>query len=183
MQRHDLIAAMNELGLKGMAAAYDDVVTSGIKRQRDVTEILGDLIKAEGAERRMRSIRYRLGAAKLPIAKDLESFVFDGTPINAELVRALHGGSFLADKRNIILIGGTGSGKSHLCIAITANVIRSGARGRFFNVVDWSIAWRLKRGPARLGCWPGNWRASMSSRSMNLAICRLRNRPDSCCFI
>ena len=136
MQRHDLIAAMNELGLRGMAAAYDDAVTTGVKRQRDVTEILADLIKAEGVERSMRSIRYRIAAAKLPIARDLDSFVFDGTPINAELVRTLHGGSFLAEKRNIILVGGTGSGKTHLCIAITANVIRSGARGRFFNVVD-----------------------------------------------
>ena len=95
-----------------------------------------DLIRAEAAERRMRSIRYRLGAAKLPIARDLDGFVFDGTPINAELVRTLHGGSFLADKRNIVLVGGTGSGKTHLCIAITANVVRAGARGRFFNVVD-----------------------------------------------
>ena len=136
MQRHDLIAAMNELGLRGMAAAYDDAVTTGVKRQRDVTEILADLIKAEGVERSMRSIRYRIAAAKLPIARDLDSFVFDGTPINAELVRTLHGSSFLAEKRNIILVGGTGSGKTHLCIAITANVIRSGARGRFFNVVD-----------------------------------------------
>jgi DNA replication protein DnaC len=136
MQRHELIAAMNELGLKGMASAYDDAVTTGVKRQRDVTEILADLIKAEGAERRMRSIRYRLGAAKLPIARDLAGFVFDGTPINAELVRTLHAGSFLAEKRNVILVGGTGSGKTHLCIAITANVVRAGARGRFFNVVD-----------------------------------------------
>ena len=51
-------------------------------------------------------------------------------------MRTLHGGSFLAEKRNIILVGGTGTGKSHLCIAITANVVRAGARGRFFNVVD-----------------------------------------------
>ncbi len=136
MQRHELIAAMNELGLKGMASAYDEAVTTGIKRQRDVTEILADLIKAEAADRAMRSIRYRLSAAKLPLAKDLDNFVFEGTPINSELVRALHGGGFLAEKRNIVLVGGTGSGKTHLCIAITANVVRAGVRGRFFNVVD-----------------------------------------------
>jgi DNA replication protein DnaC len=136
VQRHELIAAMSELGLKGMAGAYDEAVTTGVKRQRDVTEILADLLKAEAAERRMRSIRYRLSAAKLPIAKDLDNFVFEGTPINAELVRSLHAGAFLAEKRNIVLIGGTGSGKTHLCIAITANVVRGGVRGRFFNVVD-----------------------------------------------
>ncbi len=127
---------MNELGLKGMALAYDEAVTAGVKRQRDVTEVLADLIRAETAERRMRSIRYRLSAAKLPIAKDLEDFVFEGTPINAELVRTLHAGSFLAEKRNIVLVGGTGTGKTHLSIAITANVVRAGVRGRFFNVVD-----------------------------------------------
>jgi DNA replication protein DnaC len=74
--------------------------------------------------------------AKLPLAKDVEDFVFDGTPINETLVRDLAGGNFLAHQRNIVLVGGTGTGKTHLAIAIARACIRNGARGRFFNVVD-----------------------------------------------
>lgn len=51
-------------------------------------------------------------------------------------MRSLHSGSFLAGQRNIVLVGGTGTGKTHLASAITANVVRNGARGRYFNTVD-----------------------------------------------
>jgi len=59
-----------------------------------------------------------MGIAKLPLAKEIEEFVFKGTPINAELVRDLGSGAFLEHQRNVVLIGGTGSGKSHLAIGI-----------------------------------------------------------------
>ena len=74
--------------------------------------------------------------AKLPLAKDIEEFDFTGTPINEGLVRELANGSFVADQRNVVLIGGTGTGKTHLAIAIARALIRSGTRGRFYNVVD-----------------------------------------------
>jgi DNA replication protein DnaC len=56
--------------------------------------------------------------------------------VNAGLVRDLHEGSFLPLQRNAVFCGGTGSGKSHLAIAIAANCVRNGARARFFNTVD-----------------------------------------------
>ncbi len=68
--------------------------------------------------------------------KDLDAFVFNDTPINEGLVRSLHSGSFLPGRRNVVLVGGTGTGKTHLATAITANVVRAGARGRYFNTVD-----------------------------------------------
>src|SRR6185369_10904504 len=87
-------------------------------------------------EKQARSIKYQLSIAKLPLAKDLDDFQFDGTPINETLVRDLAGGEFLAQQRNAVLIGGTGTGKTHLAIAIARSCIRSGSRGRFYNVVD-----------------------------------------------
>jgi DNA replication protein DnaC len=73
---------------------------------------------------------HRQAAARLRI------FVFDGTPVNQTLVRDLAGGNFLADQRNVVLVGGSGTGKTHLAIAITRACIHDGARDRFFNVVD-----------------------------------------------
>jgi DNA replication protein DnaC len=97
---------------------------------------VGDLLSAEISEKQARSIRYQLNSAKLPLAKDLDDFDFAGTPINETLVRDLAGGGFLAQQRNAVLVGGTGTGKTHLAIAIARSCIRSGARGRFYNVVD-----------------------------------------------
>ena len=148
MQRHEMIDAMRALGLKGMASAYDEAVTSGVQRKRTVAEILTDLLRAEAAHRHAASIRYRMSAAKLPVVKDIDAFVFEGTAINEGLVRSLHTGSFLAGKRNIVLVGGTGTGKTHLAIAITASVVRAGARGRYFNTVD--LVTRLEE-EARIG--------------------------------
>ena len=64
MQRHEMIAAMGDLGLKGMAGAFDEAVTTGMQRKRTVMEILTDLLRAEAAHRHAASIRYRMGAAK-----------------------------------------------------------------------------------------------------------------------
>lgn len=136
MQRHEMIAAMSGLGLKGMAGAFDEAVTTGVQRKRTAMEILADLLRAEAAHRHAASIRYRMSAAKLPVVKDIDAFVFEDTPINEELVRSLHAGSFLPGQRNIVLVGGTGTGKTHLAVAITASVVRAGARGRYFNTVD-----------------------------------------------
>ena len=109
MQRHEMIEAFAQLGLKGMAGAFDETVTTGLQRNRPAMEILADLLKAETNHRQAASIRYRLTAAKLPVMKDLAAFSFEGSPINEGLVRSLYDGAFLANHRNIVLVGGTGT--------------------------------------------------------------------------
>jgi DNA replication protein DnaC len=127
---------MGALKLYGMRASYDEVMAAAIKRQHEPPRVVGDLLKAEIAEKHARSIKYQMTIAKLPLAKDLDDFKFEGSPVNEALVRDLAGGGFLGEQRNVVLIGGTGTGKSHLAIAIARGCIRGGARGRFFNVVD-----------------------------------------------
>lgn len=136
MERHDVLEMMTELKLGGMRAAFDEVVADGLKRQQPVQQIIGNLLRAEIAEKQARSIKYQLTLARLPLAKDLGQFDFAGTPINEGLVRDLATGAFLAEQRNAVLVGGTGTGKSHLAIAIARSCIRGGARARFFTVVD-----------------------------------------------
>src|SRR6476661_5501093 len=136
MERTQLFDLMGELKLYGMKAAFDEIMTTAVKRQHEPQRIVGDLLTAEVNEKQARSIRYQLTIAKLPLAKDLDDFQFEGTPINETLVRDLAGGGFLAQQRNLVLVGGTGTGKTHLAVGIARACIRGGARGRFFNVVD-----------------------------------------------
>jgi len=131
-----MLELITRLKLYGMRAAYDEVMATGIKRRHEPARILGELLAAEIAEKRARSIKYQLTIAKLPLAKDIDNFDFAGTPINEALIRDLAGGAFLAEQRNAVLVGGTGTGKSHLAIAIARACIRGGARGRFYTVID-----------------------------------------------
>ena len=136
MERSEILATMGELKLYGMKAAFDQIVGTAVKRQHEPQRVIGDFIAAEIAEKQARSIKYQITLAKLPLAKDVEEFRFDGTPINETLVRDLASGNFLAQQRNVVLVGGTGTGKTHLAIAIARACIRDGARGRFYTVVD-----------------------------------------------
>src|SRR5690606_38216918 len=127
---------MTTLQLAGMRAAYDEIVTTGVKRQQGVERVIGALLGAEIAAKQARSINYQMGIAKLPLAKELAELDFEGTPINDELVAQLATGAFLDDKRNVVLIGGTGTGKSHIAIGVARSIIRAGRKARFFNAVD-----------------------------------------------
>lgn len=136
MERSDILAAMGELKLYGMRSAYDGVLAMAVKRQHEPQQVVGDLLKAEIDEKQARSIKYQMTVAKLPLAKDLADFDFDAADINETLVRDLAAGGFIEHQRNVVLVGGTGTGKTHAAIAIARACIRRGARGRFFNVVD-----------------------------------------------
>ena len=136
IERAEILTAMLDLKLFGMKSAFDEIIATAVKRQHEPQRVVGDLLTAEIAEKQARSIKYQMTIAKLPLAKDIAEFDFDGTPINETLVRDLAGGEFLAHERNVVFIGGTGTGKTHLAIAIARACIRNGSRGRFFNVVD-----------------------------------------------
>ena len=136
MERSEVLDTMKQLKLYGMRSAYDEIVTTAIKREHEPQRVVGDLLAAEINEKKARSIKYQMTIAKMPLAKEVDEFAFEGTPLNETLIRDLAKGDFLQHQRNAVLIGGTGTGKTHLAVAIARACIRNGARGRFFNVVD-----------------------------------------------
>ena len=136
MLRNEVLTLMEALKLRGMQEVYDEVLTNGRKQHAIPEKVVLELLKAEAAERRLRSIRYRLGQARFPMAKDLDSFLFAESCVDEAQIRSLYEGGFLREKSNLIFVGGTGTGKTHLAIAIASHLVRQGSRARFYNLVD-----------------------------------------------
>lgn len=134
--RDRLMEAIGSLGLYGMKVTLDEILAAGIKSRATPEKILCDLLEAEMAERKVRSIRYRMSLARFPVDKDLDRFDFPASPVNEMQIKNLHEGRFLSDHTNVIMVGGTGTGKTHLAISIAKQCIRNGNKARFFNVLD-----------------------------------------------
>jgi DNA replication protein DnaC len=128
--------AIGTLGLYGMKVTLDEILAAGIKSRATPEKILCDLLEAEMAERKVRSIRYRMSLARFPVDKDLDRFDFTASPVNEMQIRNLNEGRFLSDHTNVIMVGGTGTGKTHLATSIAKQCIRNGRKARFFNVLD-----------------------------------------------
>jgi hypothetical protein len=165
MERSAIMTTMGELKLFGMRAAYDEIVATAVKRQHEPQRVVSDLLTAELSGKLARSIKYQIAIARLPLAKDIDDFDFDAAELNETLVRDLAGGGFLEQQRNVVLIGGTGTGKTHTAIAIARACIRRGARGR------WSTSSRRRPAPAARAASPIISPASTWSCSTNSDIC------------
>jgi DNA replication protein DnaC len=98
--------------------AYDEIIATAVKRQNQLQRIISELLAAELSEKRARSIKYQMTIAKLPLAKDIDEFDFEAAEVNETLIRDLATGDFLDHQRNLVLIGGTGKGKTHLAVSI-----------------------------------------------------------------
>lgn len=136
MQSTKLQEKLKSLKLNGMLdrlITYDDS-----KPIANIThhDWLYMLLEAEEEARKIRAVNYQLKIAKFPVNRSLSQFDFSAGIVNEEEIKALHQGEFVDAGRNIILVGGTGSGKTHLSIAIATNLIKHGRRACFFNIVD-----------------------------------------------
>ena len=94
------------------------------------------LLDAEQADRQARSLRYQLKAARFPTHRDLTGFDWSETPLDANHIRELAKGHYLDTAHNLIMVGGTGTGKTRLAIALGVAAIHQGKRIRFYNAVD-----------------------------------------------
>jgi DNA replication protein DnaC len=136
MLREHILNAIDELRLDGMRSAYDEITSNAQKRGYTSEKIVLMLLESEVAERTARQMRYRLSMAKFPVQKELESFDFSASPVELSRVTALCRGDFLDTKSNVIFVGGSGTGKTHMSIAIGMSLLRGKKKVRFFGAVD-----------------------------------------------
>jgi len=149
----ELIAELKELRLHGMALAWAELVEQGSNAAVDSSRwLIEHLLQAEATDRAMRSVRHQMHAAKFPVHRDLAGFDFDISPVDRKLVMQLADMSFTEHAHNVVLVGGPGTGKSHLAVAVgVAGITRHGKRVRFYSVVDLVNALEQEKAQGKAG--------------------------------
>ncbi|MDI2408390.1 ATP-binding protein [Pseudomonas aeruginosa] len=132
----DRISELKNLHLHGMASALQELLAEASRRPARPELWLDRLIEAEQADRQVRRLSYQLKAARFPIHRDLGGFDWQETPLIRESIEQLAEGTFMDGAHNLILVGGTGTGKTHLATALGVGAIHQGKRVRFYNAVD-----------------------------------------------
>ncbi|MBM3553236.1 MAG: ATP-binding protein [Alphaproteobacteria bacterium] len=140
--RHDpasaaIVIMLRSLKMYGMAQAASDLMEQGSPAFEAAVPIISQLLKAETAEREVRSIAYQIKAARFPTYKDLTGFDFASSEANEALVRQLHHCEFIDNADNVVLVGGPGTGKTHLATALGVQAVEHHRKKvRFFSTVE-----------------------------------------------
>ena len=132
----DNLSQLKALKLFGMATALAEIRAEASRHTLTPDGCLHRLIDAELADRQARSLRYQLSAAKFPIHRDMVGFEWQESPVSQAQIQQLATAAFMEEAHNLILVGGTGTGKSHLATAMGVAAIHNGKRVRFYNAVD-----------------------------------------------
>ena len=151
--KSDVLVELKSLRLHGMAGAWADLVAqggnAGIESSRWLIE---HLLEAEATDRAMRSVSRHMHAAKFPVHRDLADFDFEVSPVDRKLVATLATTAFTDDAHNVVLVGGCGTGKTHLAIAIgVSGITRYGKRVRFYSTVDLVNALEQEKAQGKAG--------------------------------
>ena len=107
------------------------------QERADYQTFLLRLVEREIADRERRAAERRVKAARFPVVKTLDTFDFKAQPsLNQELVRELLRGEYLDRRENVLLIGNSGTGKTHLATALGFAACNQGRKVRFFTVTS-----------------------------------------------
>ena len=137
----DILAQFKALKLYGMASSYAELRQQNTPDVADsfnfADTLLNRLLQAETTERNLRSIRYQTQAARFPVQRHLQGFDFSQSKVDRQLIHQLATMKFTAAAQNLVLVGGTGTGKTHLAIAIgTSGIQHHNKKVRFFSAID-----------------------------------------------
>jgi hypothetical protein len=126
--RHDpasggVIIMLRSLKMYDMAQAVTDLIEQGTPAFDAAVPTLTQMLKAEVAEREVRSIACHMKSARFPTYKDLTGFDFSVSEMNEATVRQLHRCEFIDGAQNVALIGGPGTGKIHVVTAIGTQAV------------------------------------------------------------
>ena len=137
MSAEAVVTTLKSMKPHGMAGVVAELAEQGSPAFKQSSELLDKLIKAEVAEREVRSINYQMKIAKFPAHKDLAGFDFTQSSVSAGQVKALHRCEFLDETENVVLVGGPGTGKTHVATAIGVQaIIHHHRRVRFLSTVE-----------------------------------------------
>ncbi len=147
-----IIVMLRSLKMHGMAQAVADLMEQGAPAFDAAVPILSQLLKAETAEREVRSVSYQPKIARFPAYRDLAGFDFASSEINEALVRQLHRCEFIDVADNIVLVGGPGTGKTHIATALGVKAIQHHRkRVRFFSTVELVNALEQEKAQGKAG--------------------------------
>ena len=134
----DVAAELKALHLYGMASAWEEIIAQGTPAAVESARwLIEHLIESEQTDRAMRSIRYQMHIAKFPVHRDLAGFDFKQSKVDHSLISELAGFAFTEAAHNVVFIGGTGTGKSHLATALgISGITKHSKRVRFYSTVD-----------------------------------------------
>ncbi len=129
----DIVNQLKSLKLQGMASAYAELLNQGANASVQLEEgLIKHLIDAETTERVIRSIGYQMAAARFPIHRSLADFDFSQSKVDESLIRQLATFDFTEAAQNVVLVSGTGTGKTHLATSLGVSAIQQhGMKVRF----------------------------------------------------
>jgi DNA replication protein DnaC len=125
-------ARATELKLPTVKARFRQMAAEALREQQTPTAYLAALLEAEMDERAERRERRRMLEARFPMLKRLEEFRFADNPrIPQATIAALAEGSWIDDREGVVMVGDSGTGKTHLAIALAICACHQGRRVRF----------------------------------------------------
>jgi len=125
-------AHATELKLPTVKTRFRQMAAEAAREQQTPVAYLAALLQAEHQERAERRERRRLIDARFPLLKRLEEFQFADNPnVPQATIAALADGSWINDRDSVILIGDSGTGKTHLAIGLAICACQQGRRVRF----------------------------------------------------